>query len=118
MTILALYIHLPHKNKNVNINDISNPIFKPSTPPLPLDSPSTSTLSSPSTSLSTPPQPLLNIYISTHKDFVNILTSPVYKILCDEKSQLKQEYNLPIIETNQNNILFPKNRGYSEGSKM
>ena len=90
MTILALYIHLPHKNKNVNINDISNPIFKPSTPPLPLDSPSTSTLSSPSTSLSTPPQPLLNIYISTHKDFVNILTSPVYKILCDEKSQLKQ----------------------------
>ena len=64
------------------------------------------------------PQEFLNIYISTHKDFVNNLTSPIYKILCDEKSELKQEYNLTIIETNKNNILYPKRVGYSEGSKI
>jgi hypothetical protein len=61
---------------------------------------------------------LINIYIATHKDFVNILSSPVYKILCDEKSILKQVYNLSIIETNKDNILFPKRRGYSECSKI
>jgi hypothetical protein len=61
---------------------------------------------------------LLNIYIVTHKDFTNILYSPVYKILCDEKSKLKQEYNLSIIETNKDNILFPKRRGYGECSKI
>jgi hypothetical protein len=61
---------------------------------------------------------LLNIYIATHKDFINILSSPVYKILCDEKSKLKRVYNLPIIETNKDNILFPKRIGYSECSKI
>ena len=61
---------------------------------------------------------LLNIYIVTHKDFVNVLSSPVYKILCDEKSILKKVYNLPIIETNKDNILFPKKRGYGECSKI
>ena len=61
---------------------------------------------------------LLNIYIVTHKDFVNVLSSPVYKILCDEKSVLKKVYNLPIIETNKDNILFPKKRGYGECSKI
>jgi len=64
------------------------------------------------------PPTLLNIYITTHKDFINILSSPVYKILCDEKSKLKLKYILPIIETNKDNILFPKSRGYSECSKI
>ena len=63
-------------------------------------------------------QEFLTIYISTHKDFVNNLTSPIYKILCDEKSQLKKEYNLTIIETYKDNILSPKRVGYSEGSKI
>ena len=64
------------------------------------------------------PPTLLNIYICTHKDFWNNITSPAYKILCDDKSELKQEYNLTIIETNKDNILYPKRVGYSEGSKI
>ena len=62
---------------------------------------------------------LVNMYISTHKDFKNnVITNQAYKILCDQKSQLKQKYNIEIIETNKDNILYPKNRGYSEGSKI
>ena len=60
----------------------------------------------------------LNIYICTHRDFDNKLTSPVYKILIDEKSQLKEEYNLTIIETNKDNILYPKRLSYAECSKI
>ena len=61
----------------------------------------------------------VNMYISTHKDFDNnIIINPTYIILCDEKSQLKKEYKIDIIETNKNNILYPKRRGYSEGSKI
>ena len=64
-------------------------------------------------------EPLVNMYICTHKDFRNDeITNPVYKILCDEKSQLKRNYKLEIIETNKDNILYPKRRGYSEGSKI
>lgn len=65
-----------------------------------------------------PPQSLLNIYINTHKDFSTSLTSPIYKILCDEKTQLNKEYNLTIIETNKDNILALKRRGYGENSKI
>ena len=65
-----------------------------------------------------PPQSLLNIYINAHKDFSTNLTSPIYKILCDEKAQLKKEYNLTIIETNKDNILTLKRRGYGENSKI
>lgn len=64
------------------------------------------------------PKPFLNIFISTHRDFVNHITSPIYKIVCDEKSQLKEEYNLTIIETNKDNIFYPKRKAYSEISKM
>ena len=60
---------------------------------------------------------LLNIYIATHKDFVNVLSSPVYKILCDEKSKLKKAYNLPIIETNKDNILFQKKEDMANAQK-
>ena len=66
----------------------------------------------------TPPQTLLNIYINAHKDFSTSLTSPFYKILCDEKVQLKKEYNLTIIETSKDNILTLKRRGYCENSKI
>ena len=64
------------------------------------------------------PIPFLNIYTSTHRDFDNHITSPIYKIVCDDKSQLKQEYNLSIIETNKDNILYPKRKAYGEMSKM
>jgi hypothetical protein len=64
------------------------------------------------------PSNFLNIYICTHRDFDNKLTSPVYKILIDEKSQLKEEYNLTIIETNKDNILYPKRLAYAECSKI
>jgi hypothetical protein len=64
------------------------------------------------------PSTFLDIYILTHRDFENNLTSSVYKILCDEKSQLNQEYNLTIIETKKDNILYPKRIGYAECSKM
>ena len=64
------------------------------------------------------PSKFLNIYICTHRDFDNKLTSPVYKILIDEKSQLKEEYNLTIIETNKDNILYPKRLAYAECSKI
>lgn len=61
----------------------------------------------------------LNIYVVADKDFYNNLTNPYYKILCDNKtSQLKNQYQLKIIETYENNELFLKKRGYSEGSKI
>ena len=64
-------------------------------------------------------EPLVNMYISTHKDFKNnVITNPAYKILCDNKTQLTLNYDLEIIETNKDNILYPKSRGYSEGSKI
>ena len=62
---------------------------------------------------------LINMYIVTHKDFANdVIVNPLYKILCDDKSQLQKNYKLEIIETNKNNLLYPKRRGYSEGSKI
>ena len=74
---------------------------------------------SPSIKIIPEKEPLVNMYICTHKDFKNnVITNPAYKILCDRKSQLKNNYNLEIIETNINNELYPKNRGYSEGSKI
>ena len=63
-------------------------------------------------------QNLLNIYIIAHRDFPLKINNKAYKILCDEKSQLKRKYNLTIIETNKENPLTLKRRGYSECSKM
>ena len=65
------------------------------------------------------PEPLVNLYIITHKDFSNnVITNPAYKILCDKRTQLTKNYNLEIIETYKDNILYPKIRGYCEGSKI
>ena len=59
------------------------------------------------------------MYICTHKDFrYKVIRNPAYKILCDDKTELTRNYNLEIIETNKNNILYPKRIGYSEGSKI
>jgi len=60
----------------------------------------------------------LNLYIITHKDFNNYITNPNYKILCDDYYQLKNNYTLNIINTKNNNELFKKRIGYSEGSKI
>ena len=75
------------------------------------------------TSFNPYPQPKeiqsVNLFIATHKDFPNnIIINPAYKIVCDERSQLKREYKLEIIETSKNNILYPKRRGYSECAKI
>ena len=63
---------------------------------------------------------IVNLYISTHKDFDNkLIVNPNYKILCDDRSQLKNNYSIEIISTNTSkNILFPKRIGYGEGSKI
>ena len=60
----------------------------------------------------------LNLYIITHKDFNNNITNPNYKILCDDYYQLKNNYTLNVINTKNNNELFEKRIGYSEGSKI
>ena len=62
----------------------------------------------------------VNLYIATHKDFNNsAIFNPNYKILVDERSQLKKEYKLEIIPTNDpDNILYPKRIAYGECSKI
>lgn len=61
----------------------------------------------------------LYIFITAHKDFPNKLTnSSYYQIICDHKTQLKNKYQLKIIEAFENNELFKKKRGYCEGSKI
>ena len=60
----------------------------------------------------------LNLYIITHKDFNNYISNPNYKILCDDFFQLKNNYTLNILNTKNNNELFEKRIGYSEGSKI
>ena len=60
----------------------------------------------------------LNIYIVAHKDFHNKITNPYYKIICDNKTKFKNQYQIKIIETYKDNELFPKRIGYCEGSKI
>ena len=62
---------------------------------------------------------LLTIYICTHKDFPDKINNRTYyKILCDRTDQLRNKYSLDIITTDKDNELYPKNRGYSECSKI
>jgi len=60
----------------------------------------------------------LNLYIITHKDFNNYISNQNYKILCDDYFQLKKKYKLNVLDTKNNNELFEKRIGYSEGSKI
>ena len=60
----------------------------------------------------------LNLYIITHKDFNNYITNQNYKIICDDFFQLKKNYTLDVINSKNNNELFEKRIGYSEGSKI
>ena len=60
----------------------------------------------------------LNLYIITHVDFPNKISNSYYKIICDKKDQLKDKYQIKIIETYENNELYNKKVGYCEGSKI
>jgi len=61
---------------------------------------------------------ILNLYIITHKDFNNFISNKSYKILCDDFYQLKNKYILKVINSKNDNELFNKRIGYSEGSKI
>jgi hypothetical protein len=58
-----------------------------------------------------------NIFIVAHKDFNNSLTNPIYKILADDPTQLKNNYSLHILYTNKGK-LFKKRKSYAEMSKL
>ena len=60
---------------------------------------------------------LLKIFIMTHKDFDNARNNPIYNIVADDKSQLKNNYSLNIIYANEGN-LYNKKKAYSEISKL
>ena len=60
----------------------------------------------------------LNIFIIAHKDFQTFINNKFYKILCDEIYQFKNKYIISIIESKNDNELFFKKNGYSEGSKI
>ena len=45
----------------------------------------------------------------THKDFYNILTNQIYKIVADEQIQIKNKYSLQVIYANKGK-LFKKSQ--------
>ena len=59
----------------------------------------------------------INIFIMTHKDFYNILTNQIYKIVADVPNQLKIKYGLKVIYANKGKI-FNKSEGYGEMAKL
>lgn len=60
----------------------------------------------------------INIYVIAHKDFLNKINNVYYKILCDNKTQLKKNYPLQIIETYKDNELFKKKMVIVRGLKF
>lgn len=60
---------------------------------------------------------IIKIFISVHKDFKNYKNNPVYKIIADEKSELKDKYNLNILYANERK-LNNKRISYSEMRKL
>ena len=60
---------------------------------------------------------IINIFIMTHKDFYNILTNQIYKIVADSPNQLKKKYGLKVIYSNKGKI-FNKSEGYGEMAKL
>ena len=59
----------------------------------------------------------LKIFIMAHKDFENFRYNPVYSIVVDDKSFLKNKYNLDIIYADQGK-LYKLKRAYSEMSQL
>ena len=58
-----------------------------------------------------------NIFIVAHKDFNNSLTNQIYKIVVDEPTQLKNNYNLQVLYANKGR-LFKMRKSYAEMSKL
>ena len=59
----------------------------------------------------------LKIFIMAHKDFENFRYNPVYSIVVDDKSLLKNKYNLDIIYADKGK-LYNLKRAYSEISQL
>ena len=60
---------------------------------------------------------IVKIFISAHKDFKNYRLNPVYNIVVDEKSQLKDNYNLNVLYANEGK-LFNLKKAYCEMGKL
>jgi len=59
----------------------------------------------------------LKIFVMTHKDFVNYRYNSVYNIVVDNKSLLKNKYNLNVIYANEGK-LYNMSRAYGEMAKI
>lgn len=59
----------------------------------------------------------INIFIMAHKDFYNTRNNQIYKIVADDKAQLKNKYNLQVIYADKGK-LYPKRNSYAEISKL
>jgi hypothetical protein len=59
----------------------------------------------------------INIFIMTHKDFYNIITNQIYKIIADDQIQIKNKYSLQVIYANKGK-LFKKSQAYGEMAKL
>ena len=62
-------------------------------------------------------EPLIKIFIMTHKDFINFRYNSAYTIVADDKSELKNKYNLDVIFATEGKF-YNKRRGYGELSKL
>ena len=60
---------------------------------------------------------IVKIFITAHKDFKNYRLNPVYNIVVDEKSQLKNNYNLNVLYAEEGK-LFNKRKAYCEMEKL
>ena len=60
---------------------------------------------------------VVKIFILAHKDFKNYRFNPVYNIVVDEKSQLKDNYNLNVLYANEGK-LFNLKKAYCEMGKL
>lgn len=59
----------------------------------------------------------INIFVMAHKDFYNVRNNQIYKIVADDKTQLKNKYNLSVIYANKG-MLYQKRYSYAEMSKL
>ena len=62
-------------------------------------------------------EPILKIFIMTHKDFTNYRYNPAYIIVADDESQLKNKYELKTIFATKGK-LYNMKTAYSEMSKL
>ena len=62
-------------------------------------------------------EPLINIFIMTHKDYNNKRYNQVYTIVADDKSKVRNKYNLKVIFADKGK-LYNMSRGYGEMAKL